>query len=300
MLVGADSAAKRVSAGRPSMRGSWGFMRRWPVFPVAVLTVLIISAVFADWISPHDPYAAVLRDRLNPPAWSAEGTASSLLGVDHLGRDVLSRVIHGASVSLVIAVVVISVSGTIGTTLGLIAGFYGGLVDELILRFVELTISIPLLLIAMIATMAFGSSLTLLITVLALFSWPGFTRQVRAEVLRLRNQEYVLVARISGASTARIFIRHLLPNVMSTVIVLATLLVGSLILTESILSFLGAGVPPPQPAWGSMVSEGRRFLDQAWWISTFPGVAIVVTVLGFNFLGDWLRDFFDPRLRQSR
>jgi peptide/nickel transport system permease protein len=220
--------------------------------------------------------------------------------VDHLGRDILSRVIHGASVSLVIAVVVISVSGTIGTTLGLIAGFYGGLVDELILRFVELTISIPLLLIAMIATMAFGSSLELLITVLALFSWPGFTRQIRAEVLRLRGQEYVLVARISGASTARIFIRHLLPNVMSTVIVLATLLVGSLILTESILSFLGAGVPPPQPAWGSMVSEGRRFLDQAWWISTFPGVAIVITVLGFNFLGDWLRDFFDPRLRQSR
>ncbi|MEX0760899.1 MAG: ABC transporter permease [Dehalococcoidia bacterium] len=289
-----------IFRSRRSLRVSWRFLRKWPVFPSLVLGALLISALFANWIAPHDPYAANLRARLDPPAWDSEGSFTNLLGVDHLGRDVFSRVIHGASVSLVITVVVISVSGVIGTILGMIAGYYGGLTDEFILRLVEMTISIPLLLIAMIATMAFGSSLQLLITVLALFSWPGFTRQVRAEVLRLRNMEYVQMSKVCGASTSRIFARHLLPNIVNTVIVLATLLVGSLILTESILSFLGAGVPPPRPAWGSMVSEGRDFLSNAWWIATFPGLAIVITVLGFNFLGDWLRDFFDPRLRQIR
>lgn len=277
----------------------WRIMRKWPVVPIIIITVLVISGVFANWVAPKDPYIADLRARLQEPFWYPEGSTDHILGLDHLGRDVFSRVIHGASVSLIIAVSVILIAATVGTTLGMLAGYYGKWVDDIVMRLVEFMISIPLLLIAMMATVVYGSSLTLLIVVLALFSWPGFARQVRTEVLRLRTADYVLVAKISGASPVRIFWKHLLPGVLNTVLVLATLLVGSVILTESILSFLGAGVPPPRPAWGSMISEGRQFLTIAWWIVTFPGVAILVTVLGFNFLGDWLRDHFDPRLRQA-
>lgn len=285
---------------RGRARSLWDTSRRWPIVPVMILTALLVLGLFAEWIAPKSPYEADLSLRLNQPFWMEEGSTNNLLGVDHLGRDVMSRVIHGARVSLIIAVVVIAVSGSFGTFLGLLSGYYGGWVDEFIMRWVELMISLPLLLIAMIATVVFGSSFSLLILILAVFSWPGFTRQVRTEVLKLRETEYVLMAKVCGASTARLFWRHLLPGVANLVIVLATLLVGSLILTESILSFLGAGVPPPRPAWGSMVAEGREFLSNAWWIAVFPGVAIVITVLGFNFLGDWLRDFMDPRLRQVR
>lgn len=283
---------------RSRVSAAWSESRRWPIVPALILTVLIIAGTFPNWVSPQDPYSADLRSRLEPPFWESGGSTAHILGVDHLGRDVLSRVIHGASVSLIIAAVVIAVSATLGTLLGMIAGYYGKWVDDIVMRLVELMISIPLLLIAMMATVVFGSSLTLVIVILALFSWPGFARQVRTEVLRLRTADYVLIAKISGASPLRIYWKHLLPGVLNTVTVLATLLVGSVILTESILSFLGAGVPPPRPAWGSMVSESRDFLTIAWWIMVFPGLAILLTVLGFNFLGDWLRDHFDPRLRQ--
>jgi len=238
--------------------------------------------------------------RLTPPAWDSQGSSDHLLGVDHLGRDVLSRVIHGARVSLIIAVVVVLISGTVGTLLGMVSGYYGGWADEIIMRIVDIKLAMPLLLVALIAAMVFGQSFSLLVGVLAFWSWTGFARQVRTEVLHLRSRDYVLAAKISGASTRRIFIRHLFPGVVNVVIVLATLLVGGLILTESVLSFLGAGVPPPRPAWGSMIAEGREFLSTAWWIATVPGIAIFLTVLAFNFLGDWLRDYWDPRLRQSR
>ncbi len=285
-----------VTLARESL---WRKSRRWPIVPIFILSLLVIAGLFANWVAPHDPYAADLRSRLDKPFWYPEGSTEHILGVDHLGRDVLSRVIHGASVSLIISFSVITVSATVGTVLGMMAGYYGKWIDDIVMRLVELMISIPLLLIAMMATVVFGSSLTLLIIVLALFSWPGFARQVRSEVLRLRTTEYVLIAKMCGASPVRIFWKHLLPGVLNTVIVLATLLVGSVILTESILSFLGAGVPPPRPAWGGMVSEGRNFVTIAPWIMVFPGLAIFATVLGFNFLGDWLRDHFDPRLRQS-
>ena len=294
-----DSTDMHYGAPRRSRISSfWRAMRKWPVIPLLIIITLVIAGTFANWVAPQSPYTADLRSRLEGPFWHADGSMEHILGVDHLGRDVLSRVIHGASVSLIIALAVIVVSGTLGTLLGMLAGYYGKWIDDIVMRVVELMISIPLLLIAMMATVVFGSSLTLLIIVLALFSWPGFARQVRTEVLRLRTADYVLIAKISGASPARIFWKHLLPGVLNTVMVLATLLVGSVILTESILSFLGAGVPPPRPAWGSMVSEGRDFLVIAWWIIVFPGIAILITVLGFNFLGDWLRDHFDPRLRQ--
>lgn len=265
-----------------------------------ILVLLAVTGAFPALFAPYDPYEASLRERLAPPAWMEGGSSQHLLGIDHLGRDVLSRLIHGARVSLIIAVVVVAISGIVGTALGIASGYYGGLVDDFIMRIVEIKQAMPLLLVAMIAAMVFGQSFGLLVGVLAFWSWTGFARQVRTEVLQLRTREYVLNARVMGASTARIFVKHLFPGVVNTVVVLATLLVGSLILTESVLSFLGAGVPPPRPAWGSMISEGREFLSTAWWIATFPGIAIVLTVLGFNFLGDWLRDYWDPRLRQSK
>jgi peptide/nickel transport system permease protein len=292
------SAAPLVIVRRTGLRAKLRTMRRLPILSIVILSLLGIAGIFAQWVSPQDPYAAVLQDRLDAPFWYPDGSTEHILGVDHLGRDVLSRVIHGASVSLIISLSVISVSATVGTLLGMAAGYFGGWIDDIVMRIVELMISIPLLLIAMMAAMVYGSSLTLLVVVLSLFSWPGFARQVRAEVLRIRTTEYVLIAKMCGASNTRIFAKHLFPGVLNTVIVLATLLVGSVILSESILSFLGAGVPPPRPAWGSMVSEGRDFVTIAPWIMMFPGVAIFTTVLGFNFLGDWLRDYFDPRLRQ--
>lgn len=274
-------------------------LRRYPVFPGLVILTLAIAGLFPWQIAPHDPYEADLYQRLSVPVWSEGGTSEHLLGVDHLGRDVLSRVIHGARVSLVIAIVVVTISGSIGTLLGMVSGYYGGWADEIIMRIVEIKLAMPLLLVALIAAMVFGQSFALLVGVLTFWSWTGFARQVRTEVLHLRSRDYVMAAKISGASTRRIFIKHLLPGVINVVIVLATLLVGSLILTESVLSFLGAGVPPPRPAWGSMIAEGRNFLNTAWWIATIPGAAIFFTVLGFNFAGDWLRDYWDPRLRQA-
>ena len=281
-------------------RQMWRLARRWPTVPALILLVLVITGAFPTLIAPYDPYEADLRARLTAPMWQEGGSTRHILGIDHLGRDVLSRVIHGARVSLIIAVVVVSISGVTGTVLGMVSGYYGGLVDDFIMRVVEIMQAVPLLLVAMIAAMVFGQSFALLVGVLAFWSWTGFARQVRTDVLHLRTREYVLNARISGASTARILVRHLFPGVSNTVVVLATLLVGNLILTESVLSFLGAGVPPSRPAWGSMISEGREFLSNAWWIATFPGMAIFLTVLAFNFLGDWLRDYWDPRLRQNR
>lgn len=263
-----------------------------------VLGLLVFGAVFAPLVSPHSPTLARLRDRNLPPAWMEGGSGSHLLGTDQQGRDVLSRVIYGARISLVIAVVAISVSLVTGTALGLVSGYFGGLLDEAIMRLVDLVRSVPFLLIALVFVVVFGQSFTLLLILLSVTAWTGYARQVRAEALQLRERDYVMAAKIADASTARILYRHILPGVLSTITVISTLQVGGLILAEASLSFLGAGVPPPTPAWGSMVAEGRNYLQTAWWTATFPGTAILLTVLAFNFLGDWLRDRFDPRLRQ--
>ncbi len=273
-------------------------LRRWPVFPIAIVLTLIISAIFAPLISPHDPELNSLRDRNDEPIWMDGSSGDFLLGADPLGRDVLSRIIHGARVSLMVAAVAISAGLTIGTTLGLIAGYVGGVVDEIIMRLLDMNAAIPFLLLALIVVIVIGQSLTTLMIVLALSGWGGPARLVRGQTLQLRTLGYVEQAQISGASTPRILYKHILPGVQNTIVVVATLEVGSVILAESILSFLGAGVPPPTPAWGLMIAEGRDYLGTAWWVSFFPGVAIFLTVLAFNFMGDWLRDRWDPRLRQ--
>lgn len=231
--------------------------------------------------------------------WYPEGSSKFILGTDALGRDVLSRVIFGARISLLIAAIVLTAGAIGGTMLGLVAGYYGGQIDEIAMRFVDLTLAIPFILIALVVVIVLGQSLAIIIALLVLFSWNGFARLVRGETLQIKTRDYVNMARVAGASTSRILFRHILLGVVNTVIVVATLRVGSLILTEATLSFLGVGVPPPTPAWGLMVSDGRQYISTAWWITFFPGVAILMTVLSMNFLGDWLRDRWDPRLRQQ-
>ena len=226
------------------------------------------------------------------------GSTKFLLGTDHLGRDMLSRIIHGARISLIIAAITLGVGGVIGTALGLAAGYFGGWVDELVMRVVDIFLALPLVLVALVLVVALGSSFPLIVFVLVLFIWVRFARQIRGEVLQLKTMDYVALAEVAGASTPRILFVHLLPGVINTLIVVATLQVSIVILAESTLSFLGAGVPPPTPAWGSMIANGRDVLKDAWWISTMPGVAILLTVLSLNLFGDWLRDTLDPRLRQ--
>jgi len=273
-------------------------LRRLPVIPILVLSLVVIAGVTAPWISPYSPTTASLADRKMPPAWSSKGSVEHLLGTDHLGRDILTRILHGARISLIVAAVTLGVGGTIGTVLGLVAGWYGGLIDEIIMRLVDVFLSLPIVLMALVFVVALGPSLSIIIFVLALWIWVRFARMVRAEVLTLKTLAYVDLARVSGASTFRILSRHVFPGTINTLIVVATLQVGTVILLESALSFLGAGVPPPTPAWGSMVSDGRNFLADAWWIATMPGLAILLTVMSLNLFGDWLRDTLDPELRQ--
>ena len=278
------------------------FLRRWPILPGLVLAALVISAIFAPWLAPQAPNVQALRDRNAPPVWLAdeEGkwTQSYLLGADQVGRDVLSRIIYGARISLAVAGVALLSGLLVGVSLGLVAAWYGGIIDEVIARTVDIWHALPFLLLAIVVVSLFGGSLTVLMGVLAMVSWAGFVRNVRADVLTLREREYVLMARVCGASTFRVIVRHILPGVVPTIMVIATLAVGGLILTEATLSFLGAGIPAPTPSWGLMVSEGREYLTTAWWSSFFPGLAIFLVVMSLNFMGDWIRDFTDPRLRQ--
>ena len=279
------------------------FVRRWPILPGIVLAALVFSAIFAPWIAPQAPNVQALRDRNAPPVWLAdeEGTwtQSYLLGADQVGRDVLSRIIHGARISLAVAGVALLSGLLVGVSLGLVAAWYGGVIDEVIARAVDIWHALPFLLVAIVVVTLFGGSLTVLMGVLAMVSWAGFVRNVRADVLTLREREYVLMARVCGASAPRVIVRHILPGVIPTIMVIATLAVGGLILTEATLSFLGAGIPAPTPSWGLMVSEGREYLTTAWWSSFFPGLAIFLVVMSLNFMGDWIRDFTDPRLRQQ-
>ena len=228
----------------------------------------------------------------------AGGSSKYFLGTDQLGRDILSRIIFGARISLIVAAITLGVGGGIGIIIGLLSGYYGGWVDELLMRLVDIILSLPLILVALVLVVAVGQSFEMIVAVLALWIWPRFARMVRGEVLQLKNLDYVSLARVAGASTPRILFVHLFPGTINTVIVVATLQVGIVILVEATLSFLGAGVPPPDPAWGSMVADGRNYLVDAWWVATMPGVAILVTVMSLNLFGDWLRDTLDPRLRQ--
>lgn len=276
----------------------WQKAKRYPLLPLAILLLcLVIPAAFAPWVAPYDPFNGSLSNRLTPPVWQDGGTAEHLLGTDKLGRDMLSRIIYGARVSLTVSLIAIFVGGIIGTTLGLISGYFGGRTDAVIMRLVDISLALPTILLALVLVAAVGPSFGTVITVLIVLLWARYARLVRGETLAIKELDFIARARVAGASHARIMLRYIFPNVVNSLIVLATLQVGYVILLESALSFLGAGLPRAEPAWGVMVADGRELIVTAWWVSMFPGVAIMLTVLSLNLLGDWLRDHLDPKLR---
>lgn len=273
-------------------------MRRWPISSFVVIGAIILAAVFAPWVTSHDPIAGNLADRQIPPLLFG-GSSAHVLGTDNLGRDILSRIAYGARISVLVATITLGVGGALGSLIGLISGYAGGWVDELIMRMVDIKFSLPLILIALALAVILGPSLPLLLGLLAFLIWGSFARQARAQTMLLKEMDYVKLAKVAGASPVRVVGRHILPGVMNTILVVATMQVGSVILAEASLSFLGAGVPPPTPSWGSMVAEGRLYINTAWWVSLVPGLVIGLLVASTTLLGDWLRDRLDPRLRQA-
>ena len=268
------------------------------IIPVVVLALLVLAAIFAPLLAPYPPTKTSLPNRLLPPFFVTGGSTAHLLGTDLIGRDVLSRVFYGARVSLSVSLIVILITSSIGTILAIIAGYLGGRTDTVLMRITDVSLAIPGILIALLLAVVLGPSFKTVVVALSILGWAPYARLIRGEVLKLREADFIAQARIIGSSSLRIMIKHIFPNVVNPLIVIATMSVGLVILMESTLSYLGAGIPPPSPSWGSMVSDGRNLIDKAWWISFFPGLAIGLVVLSGNFLGDWIRDKLDPRLRQ--
>jgi peptide/nickel transport system permease protein len=276
------------------------------IIPMIIMGLLVFCAIFAPWISPY-PYAkTVLSERKLPPAWIKAnpatgilaGSTKHLLGTDTLGRDILSRVIYGARTSLSVSLLAIAITAIIGTFLGILSGYLGGKWDSVIMRICDVAMSFPGLLMAVLLAVSLGPGFMTVVFALSILGWAGYARILRGEALRIRTSEYVQQARIVGAPAMRIMFKHIFPNVMNTLLVGVTLSVGGMILGEAAFSYLGIGIPQPMPSWGSMVADGRVELIRCWWISLFPGILIGLVVLSGNFLGDWLRDKLDPRLRQ--
>jgi ABC-type dipeptide/oligopeptide/nickel transport system permease subunit len=270
---------------------------RWGVGAAMILLLIVLSAVFAPLISPHDPLAVNIRHRLGPPAWMEGGTPEHLLGTDQVGRDLLSRMIHGGRVSLVVGVVSVLMSTIIGVLLGLTAGYFGGRIDWSIMALVNVMLTFPFVLLALAVIAVLGPSLSNMIMVLGAAGWPVYTRVVRAETLAIRERDFVVAGRALGMGHTRIVFRQILPNLVSAITVIATLQVAQVIIAEAFLSFLGLGVQPPTPAWGNMLGEGRVYMLDSWWIAAFPGLAIFVTTLVINLMGNALRDWLDPHLK---
>jgi len=303
-----DAPLNPVKVERSFFGQFWWFMRKYPVAPTAVLLLLVIAAIIGPTVAPYERDIGVIQDRhlgmfqtsefSDAPRYSAWPQGYHLFGADHIGRDVFTRVLHGARISMQVVLVSLVLGMFIGVSLGMIAGYYGGIVDELITRFVDIWYAMPFLMVALIVVLVFGRGLTVLLFVLALVAWAGFVRVIRAQILVLKEMDYVAAARVNGASDFRILFKHLLPGILNTAIVVGTLNTSGLILSESVLSFVGAGIQPPTPAWGVMTNEGRDYLSIAAHQVLVPSAAIFMVVISLNFLGDWLRDRLDPRLRQ--
>jgi peptide/nickel transport system permease protein len=272
--------------------------RGLPVVSLAIIALFVLVALLAPLLSPSDPYEQSLRLRFRPPVWEERGAWAHPLGTDRLGRDLLARIVWGSRVSLAVGALAVLLAGSLGAGVGLVAGYYGGRVDATLMRVTDATLSFPVILLALILAVTVGPSFTNVVIAIAVILWARYARVVRGQVLALMTLDFIAQARIAGAGAWRIISRHLLPNTLNTLVVLMTLQVGYVIILEASLSFLGAGIPPPTPAWGSMIAEGREFVTSAWWVSFFPGLAILLVVLAFNVLGDWLRDTLDPKLRQ--
>jgi peptide/nickel transport system permease protein len=273
--------------------------RDFPTIPVIILGSIAFMAIFADFLAPHNPEVGSLTTRFRPPAWQQGGTMEHLLGTDQLGRDVLSRLIFGARVSMVVGFTAVIIAGVVGTVLGILAGYLGGWVAQIVMRITDAWLALPGLIFAIFLAAIVGPSMWNIVIILGAVYWTRYARVVRGEVLSLKEREFVRLAIVAGCSKWTIMRRHILPNVVNSAIVLATLMLGVVIVAEASLSFLGVGVPPPQPAWGLMLTDGKQGLMVGyWWLTILPGLCIMLMVLSSNLLGDWLRVKLDPQLRQ--
>jgi len=302
MSAGGEVALKEVAAetraptaAQVSLRRLWRL--KWGLAAAAVLLLIVGCAALAPWVSPHDPLQVNIRHRLAPPAWMEGGGAAHPLGTDQVGRDLLSRTIYGGRASLVIGVSAVVLSATVGVLLGLGGGYFGGRADWLIMTLINVMLTFPFVLLALAVIAVLGPSLPNMIIVLGIADWPLYARVIRAETLSIREREFITAGRALGMSHLRIIFRQILPNLVSAIVVIATLQVARVIILESFLSFLGLGIQPPTPAWGNMLGEGRIYMLNSWWIAAFPGLAIFVTTLAINLVGNALRDWLDPHLK---
>jgi peptide/nickel transport system permease protein len=296
-----STAAAPARAVGPSLASRLAAFRTegFPTIPIVILLVLVFTASFAEFIAPHNPEVGSLSQRFKPPAWVAGGSAQHWLGTDHIGRDVLSRLIFGARVSMIVGFTAVVFAGVIGTALGILSGYFGGWVDQVIMRVTDTWLALPALTFAIFLAAIVGPSEWNIVIILGAVYWTRYARVIRGEVLSLKERDFVRLAIVAGCSRMKIMRQHVLPNVLNSAIVLATLMLGVVIVTEAALSFLGVGVPPPKPAWGLMLADGKKGLMAGyWWLTVFPGVCIVLMVLSANLLGDWLRVKLDPQLRQ--
>lgn len=276
-------------------------VRRWhlvPAFPITVLVLIVVAGILGPLLTPYNPVRNDLANNLIPPAWVSGGSSAHLLGTDTFGRDVFTRLIYGARISLLVVLFSLVIAVCLGAGLGMLAGYVGGRVDSLLMRLVDIMLAMPPLLVALVIAVAFGPSFRNLVLIIGFLMWPDIARMLRGETLLIKSQDFVSYSRAIGLPMRSILLRHIFPNVLPTLLVAATLMVANVVLTEASLSFLGAGLPPPTASWGVMVEDGRALIATGWWISLFPGLAIVVTVLSFNSLGDWLRDRLDPQTRE--
>jgi peptide/nickel transport system permease protein len=279
-------AFKKLISNKPALLGA------------IVLFMVIGTGIFSPLVAPYSPYEQYLGEVRKPPMTFLEGSSRfTILGTDHVGRDVLSRIVYASRVTLIVAFFAVIISGLIGLLIGVIAGYVGGWVDTFFMRLVDIVLAFPFVLLALSVVAVTGPGLGIIILVMSLRIWVIYARIVRGTTLSIKEKEFVQAAEALGATKRWIMFRHILPNVLTPVIVIATLYVGRMILIESALSFLGVGVPPPTPTWGGILGDGRAYIDTAWWIALFPGLAIMITVLGVNLVGDWLRDYLDPRIR---
>ncbi len=298
----AIDTALPLAGDRPAPRASPAMLRRLArrrtaLVGAAVVAAVVLTALTAPWLSPFDPVRQDLEHRLKPPGWRDAAGAVHPLGTDHLGRDILARVIFGARPALLVGFAAVAISGVLGMGAGLLSGYFGGRVDDVLMRLADIQLAFPFILLAIAVIGVLGPSLGTIIVVIGVSSWVVYARVVRGAVLSLREREFVQAALALGLGDGRVLVRHILPNVFTPWLVVATLDMARVIVIESALSFLGLGVQPPTPTWGGMLADGRVYLSTAWWLATFPGLAILVAVLGINLFGDGLRDTLDPRLK---
>ncbi|MCL5038249.1 MAG: ABC transporter permease [Firmicutes bacterium] len=301
-LVGEPTLGMAGPVSEPGAlwRRGWRNLRRnkAALLGLVILAGVVLTALLASHLAPADPNHQELALRLLPPAWATGGKATHSLGTDQLGRDILSRIIYGSRISLLVGVTTVAVAGALGTFLGLLSGYYGGWVDDVIMRLADIQLAFPFVLLALAVMAVLGPGLKNIIIVLGITGWVEYGRVVRAEVLSLRSRDFVEAARAIGDRDAVILGRHVLPNVATSLIVIATLQMGRMIISESALTFLGLGIEPTIPTWGGMLNDGRNYMNNQWWVSTFPGLALLLTVLASNLVGDWLRDTLDPTLKE--